>query len=29
MFLPEAAGFHRFHGFVRKITGRYPLRTAA
>jgi uncharacterized protein len=24
MFLPEAAGFHRFHGFIRKITGRYP-----
>lgn len=24
MFLPNAAGFHRFHGFIRKITGRYP-----
>jgi predicted CoA-binding protein len=24
MFLPEAAGVHRFHGFIRKITGRYP-----
>jgi predicted CoA-binding protein len=24
MFLPQAAGVHRFHGFVRKITGRYP-----
>jgi len=24
MFLPETAGFHRFHGFVRKIMGRYP-----
>jgi hypothetical protein len=24
MFLPGAAGVHRFHGFVRKITGRYP-----
>ena len=24
MFLPDTAGFHRFHGFVRKITGRYP-----
>ncbi len=24
MFLPETAAFHRFHGFVRKITGRYP-----
>jgi predicted CoA-binding protein len=29
MFLPETAGFHRFHGFVRKITGRYPRPTAA
>jgi predicted CoA-binding protein len=27
MFLPDTAGFHRFHGFVRKITGRYPRRT--
>jgi len=26
MFLPNAAAFHRFHGFVRKITGRYPRR---
>jgi len=26
MFLPDAAGFHRFHGFLRKITGRYPRR---
>jgi len=26
MFLPDAAGFHRFHGFNRKITGRYPRR---
>ena len=24
MFLPGAAGIHKFHGFVRKITGRYP-----
>ena len=24
MFLPETAGFHRFHGFIRTITGRYP-----
>ncbi|HXX13374.1 MAG TPA: CoA-binding protein [Candidatus Eremiobacteraceae bacterium] len=24
MFLPGAASFHRFHGFIRKITGRYP-----
>jgi len=29
MFLPGAAGFHRFHGFLRKITGRYPKRAAA
>jgi len=26
MFLPETAGFHRFHGLIRKITGRYPRR---
>jgi predicted CoA-binding protein len=24
MFLPGAAGIHRFHGLIRKITGRYP-----
>ena len=24
MFLPQPAGFHRFHGFVRKIMGQYP-----
>jgi predicted CoA-binding protein len=24
MFLPQGAWFHRFHGTVRKITGRYP-----
>ena len=24
MFLPGADGIHRFHGFVRKITGRFP-----
>jgi len=24
MFLPGAAGVHKFHGFVRKITGRFP-----
>lgn len=24
MFLPDSAGIHRFHGFVRKIFGRYP-----
>jgi uncharacterized protein len=29
MFLPEAASFHHFHGFVRKITGRYPRHAAA
>lgn len=27
MFLPDSAAFHRFHGFVRKITGRYPRRS--
>jgi len=27
MFLPDTAAFHRFHGFVRKITGRYPRRS--
>ena len=26
MFLPNAAAFHRFHGFIRKITRRYPPR---
>jgi uncharacterized protein len=29
MFLPGTAGFHRFHGFIRKITGRYPRRASA
>jgi uncharacterized protein len=29
MFLPGAAGVHRFHGFVRKIMGRYPQRAHA
>jgi predicted CoA-binding protein len=29
MFLPRSGGVHRFHGFVRKITGRYPGRSAA
>ena len=24
MFLPGAEGVHRFHGFLRRITGRYP-----
>jgi uncharacterized protein len=27
MFLPKTGAVHRFHGFVRKITGRYPRRT--
>ena len=27
MFLPGAEGAHRLHGFIRKITGRYPRRT--
>jgi hypothetical protein len=26
MFLPETATFHRLHGLIRKITGRYPRR---
>jgi len=26
MFLPNAAAYHRFHGLIRKITGRYPRR---
>jgi uncharacterized protein len=29
MFLPETAGFHRFHGFIRKIMGSYPRRAHA
>ncbi len=29
MFLPETERIHRFHGFFRKITGRYPRRAAA
>jgi predicted CoA-binding protein len=29
MFLPHTAGFHRFHGFIRKITGRYPQHASA
>jgi predicted CoA-binding protein len=24
MFLPGSGGIHKLHGFVRKITGRYP-----
>jgi len=27
MFLPNAEGGHRFHGFLRKITLRYPRRS--
>jgi len=26
MFLPGTGGVHRFHGFIRKLTGRYPRR---
>jgi uncharacterized protein len=29
MFLPNAAGVHRFHGFIRKIMGSYPRRAHA
>lgn len=29
MFLPHSARIHRFHGFVRKIMGRYPQRVRA
>ncbi|MGA8149553.1 MAG: CoA-binding protein [Terriglobales bacterium] len=29
MFLGGTAGIHRFHGFIRKITGRYPRRPNA
>lgn len=29
MFLPDAATFHRFHGLIRKITGRYPRRSSS
>jgi hypothetical protein len=29
MFLPAAGAVHRLHGFVRKITGRYPHHHAA
>lgn len=29
MFLPAAGTIHRLHGFVRKITGRYPHRNCA
>lgn len=27
MFWPDASAGHRFHGFIRKISGRYPRRT--
>lgn len=29
MFLPACGGVHRLHGFVRKVTRRYPRRNAA
>jgi predicted CoA-binding protein len=29
MFLSDAAGIHRLHRFIRKITGHYPRRNAA
>jgi predicted CoA-binding protein len=29
MFLPRAETVHRLHGFLRKITGRYPQHTCA
>jgi len=29
MFLPQSAAFHRFHGLVRRITGRYPRRMSS
>jgi predicted CoA-binding protein len=29
MFLPKSAGIHHLHGFIRKITGRYPRRGSA
>jgi uncharacterized protein len=29
MFLPAIGGIHRFHGFVRKMTGRYPRHSHA
>lgn len=28
MFLPRAGTVHRFHGWIRKITGRYPRHIA-
>jgi predicted CoA-binding protein len=29
MFLPQAGGVHRLHGFFRRITGRFPKRKRA
>jgi hypothetical protein len=29
MFLPESGAIHRFHGWVRKMAGRYPQGSAA
>ena len=29
MFLPNADRIHRFHGFLRKVTGQYPRRACA
>ncbi len=29
MFLPEAAGIHRFHGFINKLIGHYPRHAAS
>lgn len=29
MFLPESGAIHRLHGFIRKLTGRYPKHARA
>jgi hypothetical protein len=29
MFLPKSGGIHSFHGFLRKLTGRYPKHSHA
>jgi len=29
MFLPQSGGIHRFHGFIRKLTGRFPKHSHA
>jgi uncharacterized protein len=29
MFLPQSGGIHRFHGFLRKLAGRYPKSSRA